>query len=396
MLKINFIGSMRESNVGKYLFYIALVLYLLAQFSTGTMIYDSTSLDWYLSVQVTYCAVILILVKIFLFDGFNDFKELLLYTAIGLLLVASCNNALLYDVIYYYLFIVGARNIEFDKITKVFVITIGGGLLLTVLAAKLGLIMGLTIGRSDSPAIRYALGTVYTTDLAARTFYLQLMYVVLRKFKLTLPEYIAGFAFSIMMYIITDTRVDFILMIATLVLALGYKYVVNILEFLGIKVLIGLGLLATFGMVILTYLYTPNIGILRLLDKVLSTRLQNGHIAFENYNVTVFGQYIFQQGNGGLHKGAFHYFFIDCTFVRILMMFGFVTFVLFMASICYMLKRFMDKQAYALVIALILIVVSSLIDHHMTELSFNIIFLAMFSNIEYFSKYSKNKSLFSI
>lgn len=391
MANMNLIrGVIDNSKVGKYLFYIALVLYLVAQFSTGTMIYDSTTLDWYLSVQLTYCAVALVLVKIFLFDGFNDFKEFLLYTTIGLLLVVSCNNALSYEIIYYYLFIVGARNIAFDKIAKTFLVTIGLGLFMTVLAAKLGIIMGLTIGRSDSPVIRYALGTVYATDLAARTFYLQLIYVVLRKFRLTLPEYIAGFAFSLLIYFITDTRVDFILMIATLLIALGYKYIINLLDFLGTKILVALGLIATLGMVVLTYLYTPSIGILRILDKILSTRLQNGHGAFIDYNVTFFGQFIEQHGNGGLITKPFHYFFIDCTFVRILMMFGFVTFVLFMASICYMLKRFMDVKAYSLVLTLMLIVVSSLIDHHMIELSFNIIFLAMFANIDYFKDNSRS------
>lgn len=397
MLNINLIrGVFRDSKYGKCIFYVALTIYMLVQFSTGTMIYDSLHIPWYISADLVYFSVFLVLVKIFFFDGFSDLKEMLIYVSVGLLLLIGCNNTLTYDIVYYYLFIVGARNIGFDKIAKIFLVGIGFTLICTIIAAKLGIIMGLTVGRSDSPVIRYALGTVYATDLAARTFYLQLMYVVLRKFRLTLPEYIAGFAFSIMMYIITDTRVDFILMLATLFLASGYKYVVDIIDFLGTKVMILLGLVSIFGMIGLTYLYTPKYGILRILDKILSTRLQNGHGAFENYNVTVFGQYIFQQGNGGLHKGAFHYFFIDCTFVRVLMMNGVITFALFVWALCYMLKRFMDKSAYALVIALVLIVISSLIDHHMTELSFDIIFLAMFSNIDYFSKYSKNNSLFSI
>lgn len=377
------------------IYYVALVIFLLAQFSTGTMVYEYY-LDANFPYKIIMVTALAVSLKIILLDNFKSIQELLVYITIGVIIWSSCDLAKNYDIFYYYIFIIGARNVELKKIIKIFLWTIFVGLIITVVSAKLGFITGLTNSRTGSAGIRYALGTVYPTDLAARTFYLQLMYVVLRKFKLTLPEYIAGFAFSIMMYIITDTRVDFILMIATLLLALGYKYVVTVLEFLGTKVLMLLGLLASFGMIILSYLYTPKIGILRFLDKLLSTRLQNGHVAFEDYNVTVMGQYIFQQGNGGIHNGPFHYFFIDCTFLRVLMMMGIVVFVIFMVSICYMLKRFMDKQAYVLVIALILIVVSSLIDHHMTELSFDIIFLAMFSNIEYFSKYSKNKSLFSI
>jgi hypothetical protein len=390
MANMNLIrGVIDNPKVGKYLFYVALVLYLLAQFSTGTMLYESYLYDNF-AYQVIYCAIALVLVKIFVFDGFSDFKEMMLYVAIGLLILVGCNNAIYYDIIYYYIFMVGARNIEFDGIVKIFLVTIGAGLVVTVLAAKLGLIMGLTIGRSDSPVIRYALGTVYATDLAARTFYLQLMYVLWRKFKLTVPEYIAGFAFTIMIYIITDTRVDFALMIATLLLSLGYKYVINVLEFLKFRILTLIGLVAIFGMIGLTYIYTSKIGILRILDKILSTRLQNGHGAFTDYNVTLFGQIIPQHGNGGLQTHPFHYFFIDCTFVRILMMNGLIVFILLIGALCYMLNRFMENKAYTLIVAMILIVISSLIDHHMPELAFNVVFLAMFANIDYFKDNSRS------
>lgn len=377
---------------GNLMFYVLLCIFLIMQFSSGTMIYES-----YLTADFPYEVIMIVsfilAVKIFLMDEFSSLQEMLLYLSFGLLLWISCKLAETYDIVYYYIFIVGARNKDFKVITRIFLLTISVSLLITIISAKIGLLLGLTIGRTDDTVIRYALGTVYPTDLAARTFYLQLMYVVLRKFKLTIPEFIAGFAFSIMMYIITDTRVDAALMIATLFIAIGYKYAMSILDFLGNKVLILLGMLSVFGMIGLTYIYTPKIGILRIVDKLLSTRLQNGHGAFENYNVTMFGQYIFQQGNGGLHTKPFHYFFIDCTFIRVLMMNGLVVFMLFMWGLCYMLKRFMNNRAYSLVWALILIVISSLIDHHMTELSFDIIFLAMFSNISYFIEYKENKKI---
>lgn len=382
--------SETKKKWGEYVFFCLVTLYLIVQYSIGTTLYVDYLYES-LPYQIFIGISIILIGKIVFLSEHHTTKDLLLYTFAGVIIWASCSNAKDYDIFYYYLFIVAAKDIDFKKIIQFFLVIISLSLIITVIAASVGFLLSLTNMRGGGSAeIRYALGTIYPTDFAARTFYLQLMYVILRKFKLTLPEYIAGFSFSIMMYIITDTRVDFILMIATLLIALGYKYVINVLNFLGVKILAVLGLCATFGMIILTYLYTSNIGILRILDKILSTRLKNGHVAFKDYNVTVMGQYIFQQGNGGVHKKAFHYFFIDCTFLRILMMFGFVTFVLFMASICYMLKRFMDSRAYSLVLALILIVISSLIDHHMIELSFNIIFLAMFANIDYFKDNSRS------
>jgi hypothetical protein len=100
----------------------------------------------------------------------------------------------------------------------------------------------------------------------------------------------------------------------------------------------------------------------------------------------MFGQYIQQNGNGGIHHGWFDYFFIDCSFLRILMMNGVVVFVMVTGLLCYMMKRFMEEAAYGLVIALILAVISSLIDQHLAEISFNILFLAVYTDLNYFKE----------
>ena len=382
--------SKTNKKYGEYLFFIVFICYLITQYSLGTTLYSDYAYSS-LPYRIFMIISVLVVFKIIFFNTTDELKNMIIYILIGIIIWIGCFNARAYDIFYYYLFIVAAKKIDFKKIVEIFVIVIIFSLLITVVASKFGFLLSLTNSRGwGDPGIRYALGTIYPTDLAARTFYLQLMYVSVRKFRLTFPEYIAGFSFSIMMYIITDTRVDFILMIATLLGALSYKYIVSFLEFLGTKILIVSGVIATFGMIILTYLYTSRVGALRILDKILSMRLKNGHEAFEKYNVTMAGQYIFQQGNGGVHNGMFHYFFIDCTFVRVLMMNGLITFMFFMGSLCYILNRFMKYKAYSLVIVLVLIVISSLIDHHMTEMSFNIIFLAMFANIDYFKDNSRS------
>ena len=192
-------------------------------------------------------------------------------------------------------------------------------LILTFIITKLRIIPGLVFNRGDG-ALRYALGTVYPSDLSARCFYLMITYALLRDYKLKLPEYIGLISITIWAYVVTDTKVD-------------------------------------------------------LIDHALSGRFYFSHIAFEKYNVTFLGQYIPQNGFGGNTKRVFDYFYIDCSYIRILMMLGAFVFLLVVGYLLYLSHMFISKKYYSLEITLILIAISSLIDQHMWEISYNIIFL---------------------
>ncbi len=328
----------------------------------------------------------LALLKIMLFDQFKDQKELALYVAVGLLILAGCISSQAWDFLYYYLMIVAARGIDFHLILKEFLVIISVGLVLTFISAKLGLIMGLTNSRDGSAAIRYALGTVYPTDLASRLFYLMLAYALYKKFRFDLPEYIGLFAMTAWMYIVTDTRLDMLLMLAIIFCGLLKEKVIKMLQYLKLKWIATLAFGSIFFVIIMTYLYQPSNLLFRVVNKVLSGRLAVGQLAFERYNVTLFGQMVIQNGNGGIHKGPFDYFFIDCSFLKILMMNGIVSFFILLGGIFYLLKRALKNQAYSLAMAVLLVILSSLIDHHMLEISYNIIFIALLADITSFSK----------
>ena len=371
--------------VGNWLFWTAFALLLITQFSQGTMFilyYPTNSFPY----QLMMLSGVIALIKVLLFNNFKDEKDLFLCITIGLLILVSCQNAGDWNLIYYYLIMLAAQNIKFDQIVRFFLIAITAGLIITFISVKFGLIMELTNSRDGDAGIRYALGMVYPTDLAARAFYLQLFYIVLKKFRLNIPEFISLMAFTFIIYIYTDTRLDFILMILTLVAALFYKQLISLIRFINVKFMLLLGLVSVAGIIILTYLYDPSNPILRIVNKLLTRRLEFGHAVFTRYNVTMFGQYIQQNGNGGIHHGWFDYFFIDCSFLRILMMNGVVVFVMVTGLLCYMMKRFMEEAAYGLVIALILAVISSLIDQHLAEISFNILFLTVYTDLNYFKE----------
>lgn len=370
-------------KIGDFLFWSSFILYIVTQFSQGTMFivnYPSTSFPYRLFMVTGAIA----LLKILMFNTFKDWQQLAFYTSVGLIILVGCQHTGHWELIYYFLLIVAAQNIKIENIIRVFLVTITVGLLITFVSAKFGVIMSMTNSRTGDAGVRFALGTVFPTDLASRSFYLQLFYVVYRRFKLSLPEIIGCAAFTFLIYVVTDTRLDFILMLLTLLAAIFYRSISKILDYIGNTIISIAGILGIFGVIGLTYIYRSSNTLLSVADKVLSGRLSTGHKAFVNYNVTLFGQGVPQNGNGGIHHGPFDYFFIDCSFLRILMMNGAVAFVIVVWTICFLSKKFMDKRFWGLEIALVLIVLSSFIDHHMDELSFNIIFMTLFANLNWF------------
>ena len=218
-------------------------------------------------------------------------------------------------------------------------------------------------------------------------------YALLRDYKLKLPEYIGLISITIWAYVVTDTKVDLILMVFFLLIAIFYKQTITLLEkitSIGIAIILGS---AVSFMILMTYFYNPSNHFMKLVDHALSGRFYFSHIAFEKYNVTFLGQYIPQNGFGGNTSRVFNYFYIDCSYIRILMMLGAFVFLLVVGYLLYLSHMFISKKYYSLEITLILIAISSLIDQHMWEISYNIIFLATFATLNSFKHSSKSLSI---
>ena len=359
---------------------LAFFLYITGQFIQGTMM--AKLIPGTITYHIQMLAAFMVIAKALLFDR-HSVKDWSIIFLLGTVLWASGNNAVLLEIFYYYIFIISAQDVDFSKIAKVFFITISSALLVTFVLAKFRIIHGLAYSRPNG-AMRYALGTIYPSDLAARCFCLMLAYVIIKNFKLCFPEYLGMMAATLTTYVVTDTKVDFILMTLLILVSIFYKQTVSILKLLtsrGIAVILGTAVMA---IILSTYFYTPGNPVFSMIDRALSGRLHYSHMAFNNYNVTSLGQYIVQHGFGGGTKAVLNYFYIDCSYIRVLMMFGCITFIIMVIFLLYLSYNFMNKQVYALEVALIFIALSALIDQHMWELSFNIIFLATFADLDNF------------
>lgn len=366
-------------KISEYLFFTSFFIYIITQYLGGTMF----TVDGTVSFLLLTISSILAFIKIIIFDNESNLYKLTIVLLL-IILFAAGKNSFDYNFYYYAFLIFAAKNIEFRKILKYYIIVLASGIIVTAIFALIHVIPAIVITRSNSSALRLALGSVYPSDLAARIFHLMVGYAVLKKFKLTLPEYLSVIAITITTYIVTDTKLDLILMILLIICLSFYKYIVILMSMIKPYIfnLFILGFIAIN--ILLAYFYNPKISILNKLNSVLTGRLDLANRGFNDYNVTLYGQYVYQNGWGGIHKKIIDYFYIDSSLVRVLLMQGLIVYIILICLMLRDMKIFVKNKQFSLAIALFFIIASSAIDQHLIEITFNFVFLASFANIDYF------------
>lgn len=376
----------RHQRAGERVYLFILAVFLIIQFLSGSLWFTHFHQQamWGIFYDAEKFLMVCALLKIVLFDRFNDWKEPALFITTTIIVWVGSRFARTNTFIAYFIFIYAARGINFKKIVQVFLGTVGTLLLVSVIGAVLGIFPNVTITRGLGTNLRFAMGMDYTTDFAARIFYLCMAYVALRRFRLTLPEKISLFVIILWTGIVTGARLDILLMLMLLGTVVFYRQTVQLINWLGSRGLLVIQGLGILGIFLMSILFNPNNRVLAAVNHLLSGRLIEGHLAFKNYSVNLFGQYIAEQGNGGFHPHIVHYFFIDSSYLAALLKNGAVTFMLLLILIVFVTKRLVKAHAYPLVIVMFLTVISSIIDQHLPELSFDFIFLVTMANIAYF------------
>ncbi|MCR1901941.1 hypothetical protein [Ligilactobacillus apodemi] len=364
----------RFPNLGEWVYLSAFALYLLAMALKGTMLVNFLITErgiFYLSAV----PALFVMGKILFLDDY-DWKELVIYLLLETLLFAVGTNANEYMIFYLLFFIVGAKGINVDRILQVYLIVNLSVIALAFIFSSSGFVKNVTVTRTDSPAVRFALGAVYPTDLASRVFFMMIAYAALKRFSFSLAEYCSYVALTALTYIVTDTRIDLMLMVLLLLCIALYRPIEKLLNHLSAWMLTAISTFYVFLIIIMGYLYSPHIGILEKINHFLSGRLFYERLAFTNYNVTPFGQFIYQNGFGGGFK-VVDYFYIDASYVRTLMMHGVLVFMLMLILFYLLFARFKTEKLNYWIICLALVLLTSGIDQHLWDISYNFIFLAL-------------------
>lgn len=366
---------------GEQLFFVAFTLSLIASF-----IFNTTFMD-YLNVNyvnlVNYLAFALLILKIYIFDDFKWYEYIILTVILGLTFL-SWRKTQLSNVMIMFSFIFAAKGIDFHKIVKQYFNINLVLVLSTMLYSLVGIIKNLAFFRGET--FRYSLGTDYPTDLSAHVFYLCLAYCYLNYKKMNWLKWVGLLVINYLTYLITDTRVDMVLAFIMVLVLLSVNYSINtkFKKFI-VSSYWYLSIILPYVYVMITCYFTFSNSIMRKMDRALSGRLALGKEGLTNYGVTLFGQRVIERAWGGsdglrmMKSDPSKYFFIDSSFIRMLVINGLVLGLIAFAILIFISVRETVKRNYLLPAILFLVVLSSLIDQHMLEITYDPFLLSFIS-----------------
>lgn len=281
-------------------------------------------------------------------------------------------------------FMIGAVDIPYKKILKVCFWVNIYTLILAMLGSFTGCIENLMYVRL--PYFRYSFGMIYPTDFAARiVFFLLTAWVLYEKIPTVLMVSLSVIA-TIFIYYFCNARngVIVLLLFSSGVIfervTARYEKINFLYSFIG-RIIKYLMPFLSVVMIALTLLYNENSSSIIGVNKVLNNRLRLGKNAISEYGLKLFGTAFDQIGFGRTTDYVPGYNFIDSSYVLILVRYGIIVLITILLLYVFTVSKALKAGKRRLVFALGIIAVHSFVEHHLTEINYNVFLLLPFSNL---------------
>lgn len=363
-----------KCNLSEIFFLGIFAVWLILTYSWATMAHIPWPPFFYFCVQIGIGLVVLFRYMVM---RTSDIKKILfILLVIGSFIIArrySGVDALLETGF----LIAGANDIDYRKILKVYLIVEIPTTICTMIAGYTGVITDLVYHRGEQ--VRMSFGFVYPTDFAAGIIFMVTAWGVLRQVRCTWIE-IGLMIISVVLFEkYCDVRNSEIVMMI-LIICVVYLKIRNKLaakkgkEYTPSLLLKILCLVAPYGlagfMILVSRFYRPDIEWMAKLNTLFSTRLSLGKEVFDRYDIQIWGQDIPMRGNGGSTEVVADYFFIDSSYVNILMRLGLVAFILVMLIISIIMIKSLNHPY--MLMAMAIVCIHSVMEHHMFEVYYDV------------------------
>lgn len=397
MEKINFLVKFWDRPInGCQVYFTAFLFYFLPMFLIETTF---SPVNRWLRL-FAYISLPLLFFKIYVLDHWKK-KELF---AISLLLVIELivwRMTHYPDLLLIGPFIIGAKDVNFrDIISWYFYLTLI--LVMTMMILSLTRIVPNLVYYSASRPTRYALGMLYPSVIAAHYFYLALAYCYLRFGKLNVIDYLLIISGDVVCMLLTNTKLDFLatlLIIPVMIIAqrayFGKKWSSIIAAFWWMAIPISASI-----MIFLSYFYNPSNHLLRKIDSLLSGRLGLGRLAFKKYDLNLLGRTIIEHSFAGIKGQRLNnsgggvpqnYFYIDSSYMRMLLLWGLLAFIIVIVCLTFIALRSTVRKTFILSAVILVASLSFMFEPHIIQIIYNPFLLALLSNSQFNSLEKENK-----
>lgn len=332
--------------------------------------------------------LLLVIFKIFFLDE-QRIRSFLMNLLLLALLILTWRTSTDFTLLTLGIFIIGAKGVNFRKVIKEYLIVAISALVITIVCSEIGVIRNLIYTRIGTHIHRQSFGIVYPTDFAAHVLYVFLAYIFLRFEQLSWVSYVMMLLAAILVYRFCDARFDAIallLMIPVVIIGKraneGYPGSYFVASFYWTIP----ALLAYLSQVI-AYFYDRNNNIFIALNEASSGRLLLSHQAIEKYGISLFGQHVIEHGWGSSAgfsmylKNPSSYFYIDSSYIRLLVIYGVVATLLILLAMTVISWRSMAMRSFALSSVMVIIAMSAVIEQHLIDFGYNPFLIALFANV---------------
>ncbi|MEQ2563870.1 hypothetical protein WMO41_11975 [Ventrimonas sp. CLA-AP-H27] len=370
----------------EFMYLFILALYLIRQFFDTTMF--SIPWPWYYEKLIRVLAFCVVFLKTGYGERCKDCQWFLcvLTGVVFAFSWISTGYEFLLDI---GILVIGAKDIPYKKILKVYIWC--GSVILTVaiLGALTGCIEDLLYEESPGK-YRHAFGIIYPTDFAAHIVYLLLAVWVTYEQIPTWGMALAGSVLTAFLYRYTYAKCSTIVM-AIAIVGLVYEFLESkmrksktadcirkALNWCFVSAFSILAAVTCWGMIC----YNEQSSTLERINRVLTGRLELANRAFNSYGIKIFGTPFDMIGAGGITVFRQGYNFVDISYCMILLRYGLLLLLAVIVLHTGIAIKAQKAKNEKLLIALALVALHSAIEHHLTELGYNIFLLLAFSCVD--------------
>ncbi|MCQ2405137.1 MAG: hypothetical protein MJ083_03995 [Clostridia bacterium] len=268
-------------------------------------------------------------------------------------------------------FVFCAHKIDFRKILKIFLVLSVILFVAVFICGCTGIIPDLVYFRGDGTS-RHSFGFNYVTWPPTHLLFISIFWIWLRKENVTYCEIGVFAVFAVFSYLACHARTVFL----CFALLIVWLFIVKIrtrkpenAKYIMSKPLQTCCLLSypisALIMTLLSLFFNPNSSAFRFLDRLTSNRLTLGNIGFARYPITLFGQEIPMVSLCGTTKPPLEeYFFLDCTYLYVLLRYGALAFCALMFIWVYSCFREQQKKNYIRLGLLAVIALKCIMEYH--------------------------------
>lgn len=365
---------------GEILFLIALSLVLFENCIYTTTLREIQQLSPVLAwMNFAYIGILWIEILISNAKSLNKLMSVMVCIAVSQMI---SGNVGMPQIMLWTLLILGASNVDFKKILGVYLITISGVMTVAFAMAKLGYVTDLRYFTFDR-GFRYALGGIYPTDFMSHIFFLVIAFLYLIKEKINIVWCILLSLAVLGLGKLTDARTAtycaMLCIWGVLIIKKLEPYLSKIENHKFTNIIKNLSI---WSMVIGNFIFWTIVLICNqkrirrfVFPQTIASRIDLTIRAFREFGIPMWGSPVQMRGYGGKINQVKDYFFLDCSYVYILYVYGLV--VLLLVFALFIALGYKYKKDWYMLVILFAIALDCTIEHHLTDISYNIFLVAI-------------------